>query len=640
MIILTLGGASLRYGDKTILEDISFSVNEGDRVGVIGSNGAGKTSLFRIITGEYSPTEGTVAFSRGKTVGYLSQNGTEGYVDESTTVLSYMYGAIPSVISLEKEIKETEEALLSATPEESLRLSAILLSQNERFAEIGGLTYRSKCESLLAKTGFVGSDLNLKISEISGGQRTRLSLARVLFSEPDILLLDEPTNHLDIETLMWLENYLSAYKKTLMVISHDRLFLDRTTNKTLVISSHHARLYPGNYSKTEQLRDAERAFEEKRYKLQQQEIARIEAHIAQQRQFGRERNFVTIRSREKALARMEKFEKPEAMQKGIKFSFSQASQGGNEVLHIKKLSHAFPPAPFLFRDIDLSLYKGERVFIVGANGCGKSTLLKIVCGKLTQTEGKAEFGYNIKPAYFDQENQGLSETNTVFDELKATYPQLKDGEIRSRAAQFRFCGEDVFKTVSLLSGGERARLTLSKLIGGGANLLILDEPTNHLDIDSKEVLEEAISEYDGTVLAVSHDRYFIDKLATKIVEINPPELGGVNVYPLGLDDGFDTYLEEREKRRAAVQTEETVLSQPQSSAKEDYLKRKEQASEERKRERRKMLREKRIAEIEEKIPEIEKRLFGEAATDYKLAAELQAELDSLEEELLNLYGEE
>ncbi len=633
MTILSASGISLAFGTEVILEDVSFSINEGDRVGVVGRNGAGKTSLFRVLLGEESPTAGSFAYARGKTVACLEQNSC-AEADPQLTVTEYMYRGVPEIIALETEIRETE-ALLEQDGGASL--ASRLNDLNERFTAMGGRHYKSRCDSLLTKTGFDEADRKNPLSTLSGGQRTRLALARILFTEPDVLFLDEPTNHLDADTLYWLEGFLAQYKKTLIVISHDRYFLDRVTNKTLVIENLRGKLYPGNYSKTEELRDAERAYEEKRWKLQQKEIARIKAHIEQQRRFGRERNFVTIASREKALARMELYARPAAEEKTMRLEFKTTETGGNDVLTLRKLTMGFEGKP-LFSDVDIDVKRGERLFIVGANGVGKSTLMRIICGKLMPQKGSIIHGVGVKYAYYDQENHGLSDGNTVFSELADAYPQKKEVELRTLLGAFLFRGEDVFKPVSALSGGERCRLTLAKLMWSGANLLILDEPTNHLDINSKEALEAALEDFEGTVISVSHDRYFIDKLATRIVELLPADRGGVLSYPLSADDDYDSF---REFRNADAQ-KHAVASAPESTeadGKNDYLRRKEEAAMRRKAEKRKQQRKTRIEELETLLPNMEKEMY-DPATDYVRAAELQKQIAEFEDELLTLYGEE
>ncbi len=637
MTIFSCRGLSLSFGVDEILRGVSFSLNEGDKLGIIGVNGAGKSSLFKLITGEYEHSEGDIFISKDKSIGMLSQNANLDGEDEEQSILSFMYKAHPKVFALEKEIERClENASILVEVDAAEKNAARLSEATEKFAEIGGLEYKTRCEGLLVRTGFARELHTKKIKTLSGGQRTRLALARMLYSEPDILLLDEPTNHLDIDTLTWLEGYLCGYKKTLMIISHDRYFLDKITNKTLRIERKSATLYPGNYSKAAELYEAEREFNEKQYKLQQAEIARIKAHIEQQRSFGRERNFVTIRSREKALARMKLVEKPQGELRDIRLSFKEAADGGSEVLRAQNLAMGFEQNK-LFSNVNFLIKRGERAFFVGPNGTGKSTLMKLIMKRLTPTDGKIEEGHNIKISYYDQENQGLSDTSTVIDELWAAYPRMTETEVRNQLALFLFVGEDVFKSVSSLSGGERARLTLCKLMLSDSNLLVLDEPTNHLDIGSREVLEEAINNYNGTVVAVSHDRYFIDKLATRLLELVPiSEGGGIISYPLSVDGGYDEYRDMRTKQKEELCAKQSSAAEV-SDSKKDYLATKEEQAQKRRAKAQRQRNEKRAKELEELIETLEQKLFGEAATDYVLAAEIQGKLDKTEEELMAVY---
>ena len=638
MIVFSCNGLSLSFGVDEILNGVSFSLNEGDKLGIVGVNGAGKSSLFKLIMGEYDPTDGNIFISKDKSIAMLSQNANLDGEDDEQSIISFMYKAHPHIFELEEKIERLSEMAdaFSDDVEKAQKNAAELAAVSEEFAKIGGLEYKTRCEGLLIRTGFPRDSHKSKLKTLSGGQRTRLALARILYSEPDILLLDEPTNHLDIDTLTWLEGYLSGYKKTLMIISHDRYFLDKITNKTLRVERHGAKLYPGNYSKATELYEAEREFNEKQYKIQQAEIARIKAHIEQQRSFGRERNFVTIRSREKALARMKLVEKPQGELKDIRVSFKDAPDGGNEVLRAKNLSMAFGEHK-LFSSVDFLIKKGERAFFVGANGTGKSTLMKLIMKGLSPTDGFIEEGYNIKISYYDQENQGLGESNTVIEELWNAFPRMTETEVRNKLALFLFTGEDVYKSVASLSGGERARLTLCKLVLSDSNLLVLDEPTNHLDIGSREALEEAINNYNGTVVAVSHDRYFIDKLATRLLELIPvSEGGGIISYPLSVDGGYDEYRDMRAKQKQEKQLEEQKNAAIPTS-KQSYIAAKEEQALQRKAERQRKKNLERSAELEKLIEELQARLFGEAATDYILAAELQQQIDDAEEELLSVY---
>ena len=635
MIALSVSDISLSFGMDVILKDVSFSVNDGDRVGVIGVNGAGKTSLFRIISGEYRADSGAVYIQKGHTVGILEQNPNLSALPSDAGVLEYMYTAFPSLISLENEIRE-KEALLTAVKNESeaLRLSGELSEKNRIFSESGGLEFRSRCKGMLQRLGFDETLINEKIKNLSGGQYTRLALARLLATEPDILMLDEPTNHLDTDALSWLESYISSYKKTVIIISHDRYFLDKTTNKTLHLQYANARLYPGNYSASKKQQEEELASIEKRYREQQKEIAKIKANIDFQRRCNREHNFVTIRSKEKQLARMEKIELPKNAPKSIRMSFSEEEESANDVLSVSNLSFSYGDKEIL-KGLSFLVRRRERVMILGPNGCGKSTLMKLINSRLTPDEGKIVLGYNIKIGYYDQENRGLCESNTVFGEMRSEYPQKTDLELRSALALFLFGAEDIDKQISKLSGGERARLTLAKLILKKVNLLVMDEPTNHLDIGSADALENALLAFDGTVIAVSHDRYFVNKVATRIIDIGNK---GQDLFDCVLEDydnAYEEYLRRRELRKAADSLKKDVAAP--SDSKTDYEKKKRENAEKRAQERKIERAKERITKLEEELSLLDEELFGSAASDYVRAAEIDERKNAIEEELLSLY---
>ena len=629
MISLSLSKITYTIGVKEILRDVTFSIEEGDRLGVVGVNGSGKSTLLRIIAGKLDADSGEIHLSKDSSLGMMEQNDAfEGGEGEGETVLSRMYGAYPDLCRMEVRIAELEKLIETAVGDEAIRLYSELERLNTRFAEGGGLHYKSRCKSILERLGFGEATHQMSIASLSGGQRTRLALARLLFAQPDILILDEPTNHLDTDTMIWLEEHLSQYKKTLIVVSHDRYFLDKVTNKTLDIENHRAELYRCPYTQYVERKKEKRAAEEKKYELQQKEIARLEAYIEQQRRWNRERNIIAAESREKAIARMEKVEKPKDEPKAISFAFDSSGESGNDVLTVKGLRMAFGEK-VLFDNLTFDVKKRERVFIAGPNGCGKSTLLKLLLGRLAPVSGKIEFGYNVQVAYYDQENQNLDEDKTVLDEIWDAYPAITQTQLRSLLASFMFKGDDIEKKVAVLSGGERARLTLAKLILSKTNVLILDEPTNHLDIPSREVLENAVSSFDGTVIAVSHDRYFIKRLATRVIELGDP-----------FSDWRGGY-EEYESHRIAKEVEaKAKAAQTTSAAKEDYLKRKTGAADRRKEaaRQRKILSE--IERIEAQIDEITKAMFGEAATDYVKVAELDSQRSALEERLLELYEEQ
>ena len=640
MIALSVSDLSLSFGAEVILKNISFSVNDGDRVGVIGVNGAGKTSLFRCITGEYSPDGGAIYTQKGYTVGCLDQNPDLNALPRDTRCLEYMYSAFPELVAAEAHIAATECEITrlaeAGLDDAAVELTARLTEANRRFAELGGLEFRGRCRSMLMHLGFDDQLLEQTISTLSGGQYTRLALARLLATEPDILMLDEPTNHLDIDSLAWLESFISAYKKTVIIISHDRYFLDRTTNKTLALQYGCARLWNGNYSATKDMQAAEAASLEKRYREQQKQIAKIQANIEFQRRCNREHNFVTIRSKEKQLERMEKIELAPKAPRDIRLSFAAEENSAGDVLSVKDLSFSYGDTP-LINNVSFLIRRYERVLFLGKNGCGKSTLMKLINSLLRPTAGKIVLGYNIKIGYYDQENRGLNLNKTVFDELHDEYPDRNDGDLRSTLALFLFGPEDIDKPISVLSGGERARLTLAKLMLKKVNLLIMDEPTNHLDIGSAEALENALLAFPGTIISVSHDRYFINRIATRIIELDKNCERGLIDYGLEeYDEPYAEYLRIREgvREREAAAASTTVR---ESSSKQEREMKKRQEAERRAAEKRRLAAEAKIKELEEELERLDEELFGEASTNYVRAAEIEERKAVIEEELLELY---
>ncbi|MBQ8331897.1 MAG: ABC-F family ATP-binding cassette domain-containing protein [Clostridia bacterium] len=644
MIVLNVDHLSIAFGTKRILEDVTFSLDEGDRLGIIGVNGCGKSTLFRLILGEQEADEGHVYISKNKTVGVLRQDdafcefqGENG----SATSLEVMYHSFPEMLRTETRLAELEGLLRSNTDhnrtEESLVSEYTAL--NERFIRDGGLEFRSRCASTLLKMGFDEETMRRPFSSLSGGQRTRLALSRELCREPDVLMLDEPTNHLDMETLGWLESFLAGYKKCVLVISHDRYFLDRVTNKTLHIENLRAKLYNGNYTKSMAQRKIDREIAERHYKNQQKEIARQEAYIAQQRQWNREKNIIAAESRQKLLDKMVKLEHPKEAPKPIQIRFS-SSVSGNDVLTVKDVTFGYGKTPLL-QNVSYLVKRNDRLFLVGPNGCGKSTLIKLMLGKLMPHRGYIEAGYNVTIGYYDQENQNLTPSNTVLDELWNAYPTKTELTIRNTLARFRFIGEDVFKQVSDLSGGERARLTLSKLILSDMNLLILDEPTNHLDIDSREALEAALEEFDGTVITVSHDRYLIGKLATRILDLTPSGLVDLHVEHTG--EGYEELCRDRQGRaaREASASESSIApsAEEKPTQKDLYLKNKQEQAEARKQRNRLERLRAEAEKLETELEAVEAEMNGDAAYDYVRLAELDTKKNALEERLLEIYEE-
>ena len=550
MIALSTNNICLSFGSEDILKNISFSLNDGERVGIIGVNGAGKTSLFKIISGNLEATSGEVYIQKGHTVGMLEQNPSLTALPAELSCLEYMYTAFPSLLLMEREIARTEAELTEAAAGKGdvMRLSERLNEENRVFTEAGGLEFRSRCRGMLLRLGFDDALINQRIKTLSGGQYTRLALARLLATEPDILMLDEPTNHLDVDALEWLEGYLSTYRGTVLIISHDRYFLDRTTQKTLWLRYGEARLYHGSYTACKEQQQREAAEKEKRYKEQQKQIAKIRANIEFQRRCNREHNFVTIRSKEKQLARMEKIELEPRDERSIRMSFSAEEESAGDVLALDEVSFSYGERPLIDK-LSFLIRRGERVMVLGPNGCGKSTLMRLINFALTPRSGRITLGYNIKIGYYDQELRGLNEKNTVFSEMREEYPDRPDVELRGTLALFLFGAEDIDKPISTLSGGERARLSLAKLMLKKVNLLIMDEPTNHLDIGSREALEDALIAFPGTIVAVSHDRYFINRIATRIIELAPLTDRGMFDYPLEEDDdAFAEYMRKRSAR--------------------------------------------------------------------------------------------
>lgn len=637
MVAISATGLSLSFKDRPILEDVTFSLNEGDKLGIIGVNGVGKTTLFRLLLSELTPDAGQIYLAKDKTVGYLAQNAALTSRTSEETPLDVMYGAFSELFALEDKIEKLEAELQTAAAVNDQptigRLSGELDAALRRYRDGGGETARARCRSMLLRMGFTEEESGRPLSTLSGGQSTRLVLCRLLISEPDILFLDEPTNHLDADALAWLEDFLRSYKKTVLLISHDRYFLDRVTNKTLKISRAHARLFNGNYS-TARLREAEEeASQTRQYREQQKEIARIEANIAFQRKCGMAHNFVTIRSKQKQLERIRRVEQVAAPEKNIRLAF-QSEDSANEVLTVKDLCFSYTDNAPLIDGLSFAVRRGERVLFLGDNGCGKSTLIRLLLGQLAKKSGRIEFGYHVSIGYFDQENRRFTEENTVLEELHSTYPAMKNEELRSALARFLFRAEDIEKRVSELSGGERARLALCKLILRKVNLLVLDEPTNHLDIGSREALEDALADYPGTILAVSHDRYFIDRLATRIIELTP---AGAVDYPLSeTENPYAAYLALRAARQPAAATDDPKRD-TRETRREDYEARRREQARKRSDEKKIEQAKKRAAHLEERLAEIEKELFGAAASDYVRAAALDEEKQKAEEELLGLY---
>lgn len=625
MVLLSVSGVTVEYGTDVVLNNINFSINEGDRLGIVGVNGAGKSTLAKIIAGTFTPSAGSVYIAKDKTVSMLAQN---AMLESENTVLAEMLDAFPEIVAAERRLGE-----LSASIEnhiggnEAIEKYATL---TEDFRKMGGYEYRSRTKSTLARFGFGEDSLDKTINKLSGGERTRLALVKLLLREPDLLILDEPTNHLDMETLAWLEEHLRSYKKTLILISHDRYFLDRAANKILDIEHTEATIYNGNYSAYAVQKAEQRKALAKKHELQQKEISRIEAIIDQQRRWGQAHNFITIKSKQKQIEHLEKdsVSAPKNLPKNISLRFSEARESGSDVLFAENISKSYGERKIL-SDISFEVKKRDRIMIVGPNGCGKSTLVRILGGLDEDYSGVLRFGYNVIPGYYDQEQQTLDNDSTVLEEVCRAHDKLTMPVVRSALASFLFFTEDMDKKVSVLSGGERARLMLCKMILSQINLLILDEPTNHLDIGSREALEDALMQFSGTIIAVSHDRYFVRKLSSKIFDIT----SGLRIFC----GSYDEYCEKKEQetvKSTAITQEKTVAESKQS-----YLDAKKNASDIRKNKSKIERCEAEIEKLEDEKSHLAKEAEGDASGDYVRLSEIYARTDEIDKLLESLYDD-
>lgn len=637
MIAIGCENISLSFGGETVLDGVGFSLGEGGRLGIVGVNGAGKTSLLRVITGEYTPDSGSVYIARDHTLGVLSQHPT---LDPERTVYEEVLSVFSGLNADEERLEELRIQTEAGDTEAADRYTAAL----RRFDDGGGRTYRSRCRSMLLRFGIDDGMMQVRCSALSGGQKTRLALVRLLLEEPDIMLLDEPTNHLDTATMFWLEEYLTSRKKTVVTVSHDRYFLDRVCTGIFEIEYGKGHYYSGGYTAYTEKKSTDREIQRRHYENQQKEIARIEAYIAQQRRWNRERNIIAAESREKQLAKLERIERPSDLPAASRMSFHESGESGNEVVLARDLCKRYGDKT-LFEHLSFLIEKREHVFIYGHNGCGKSTLLRMIAERLRPDSGRVELGYNVTVGYYDQENQHLSDDKTVLDEIWDAYPSLTQNEVRGALARFLFTGDDVGKRVGVLSGGERARLTLTKLMLSEMNLLILDEPTNHLDIISREALEDALAEFDGTIIAVSHDRYFISRLATRVLSFDmppaPPLRGAASdgsIRTSGIYDHRGSY-DEYVAAAAAEQRTEAESAQPAqpSEAKQQYLEAKRASQEQRRAENRIRRAKEDCARVEQRLGELEALESQLDPADYTALGELYAERESLEARLLELY---
>ena len=622
MSLLTAQNLTFGFLDGVLFKGAAFKVEENDKIGLIGANGTGKTSLFKLIIGQYSPNEGGIVRGKDVRIGYMEQ-----YLecDDNQTLYNEALTVFSDVAKMEEELEEINEKLLS---ESSIDLIEKQVKLTEDIERRDGLVYKAKTKSALIGLGFSEKDLDLKVNSLSGGQRSKLSLCKLLLSNTNLLLLDEPTNNLDIDAVNWLEDFLIKYKGAVIVVSHDRYFLDKITTSTMEIAHKKLTLTTGNYTIFQKLKAERELTIEREYEKTVTEIKRIEGIIEQQKRFNQARNYITIASKEKQIERLkETLVVPDKALKSVHFSFKTDARTGDEVVNVQGLAKSFPDKK-LFSNFNLSVFREDRVFLLGPNGCGKSTFLKILNKEISPDYGTFRFGSNVKIGYFDQNIDKLHSDKTVLDEVWDMYRFMTETEIRSALAMFLFCGEDVYKKVSLLSGGERAKISLLKIMLSKPNFLILDEPTNHLDITSREVLENALLDFDGTMLVVSHDRYFINKLANKTVLLTHD--GAVNI-----DGNYDAYLLYRENFAVAE-----VKATEKKPVVNDYKLRKEKASNERKRKTRIAKLEVEIEETENNIALLEEEISTpEVSADYEKLLEYTNKLNDLRTSLEDMYSE-
>ena len=641
-MILSVSNIQKSFNEVPILKNVSFHIEDNEKAAIVGINGAGKTTLLRIIMGELPADDGLVTFSKDKTVGYLSQHEA---VSGENTIYQELLSVKQDILDMEQQMHTIELQMKTASGDLLDKLMDNYAALTHAYETGGGYAYRSELVGVLKGLGFAEEEFSKSVSTLSGGQKTRVALGKLLLLKPNLIILDEPTNHLDLQSIAWLETYLLNYKGAVMIVSHDRYFLDRIANKVIELDNTAATVFSGNYSSYAAEKEMLRTAAYHAYLKQQQEIKHQEAVIEKLRSFNREKSIKRAESREKMLQKMEVLDKPVEVRADMHLTLEPKFQSGNDVLYVEGLSKAFGPLT-LFEDLSFDLKKGEHVAVIGDNGTGKTTILKIINELLPPDRGTIRLGTNVAIGYYDQEHHVLHPEKTLFQEISDDYPTLNNTEIRNTLAAFLFTGEDVFKTIKTLSGGERGRLSLAKLMLSEANFLILDEPTNHLDIMSKEILEDALCAYTGTVLYVSHDRYFINKTAHRILDLNRRTLTNY----LG---NYDYYLEKKDEQLAKIDSAQSPSRAPasgispvsmssagqaDSTAKQDWKAKKEHQAAQRKRENDLKKCEERIETLETRNEEIDTLMASpEVCTDVARLQELNREKEGNEAELAELY---
>ena len=630
-MILSCQNLSKAFNEKPILKDVSFHIEEHDKAAIVGINGVGKTTLLRIIVGELPADSGIVTLKKEASFGYLAQNQN---VNSENTIYEELLSVKAPVIAMEKQLREMEEKMHTVNGSELDSLMENYARLNHQFELENGYAYQSEIGGVLKGLGFAEEDFGKQISTLSGGQKTRVALSKLLLKKPELIILDEPTNHLDLNAIAWLENYLLNYKGAVLTVSHDRYFLDRFAGKIIEIDQTKATTFLGNYTAYAAKKEILRTAARNAYLNQQQEIRHQEAVIEKLKSFNREKSIKRAESREKMLNKIEVLEKPTEARADIHMTLTPRCQSGNDVLHIEHLAKSFDDLS-LFQDISMDIKRGEHVAIIGDNGTGKTTILKIINDLVPADSGTITLGTNVHIGYYDQEHHVLHPDKTLFDEISDEYPSLTGTQIRNTLAAFLFTGDDVFKLVRDLSGGERGRVSLAKLMLSESNFLILDEPTNHLDIASKEILEDAVNAYEGTVLYVSHDRYFINRTASRILELSGGQLTGF----LG---NYDYYLEKKTgdlpNGDLAVKNTVSKAPAPPSQGMQDWKAQKEQQAKQRKKENDIRKCEEEIAKLEEKDKQLDNEMaLPENATNVAKLQELTKEKESISARLEELY---